>query len=90
MAIQMRRGQSVGFDPTKMLTGEWIKTSAYNLTWEQFKVSTETPAYLCSAFLKNFERAGVEVEETRKEYARKWYDFLSTQTGVYIVKFVPS
>ena len=23
MAIQMRRGQSVDFDPTKMLTGEW-------------------------------------------------------------------
>ena len=71
-------------------TGEWIKTSAYNLTWEQFKASTETPEYLCSAFLKNFERAGVEAEETRKEYARKWYDFLSKQTGIYIVKFVPS
>ena len=23
MAIQMRRGQSVDFDPTRMLTGEW-------------------------------------------------------------------
>lgn len=23
MAIQMRRGQSVDFDPSKMLTGEW-------------------------------------------------------------------
>lgn len=89
-AIGDGTGQMYWIDQLAESTGEWIKTSAYNLTWEQFKASTETPEYLCSAFLKNFERAGVEVEETRKEYARKWYDFLSTQTGVYIVKFVPS
>ena len=89
-AIDDGTGQMYWIDQLAESTGEWIKTSAYNLTWEQFKTSTETPEYLCSAFLKNFERAGVEVEETRKKYARKWYDFLSTQTGVYIVKFVPS
>ena len=89
-AIDDGTGQMYWIDQLAESTGEWIKTSAYNLTWEQFKSSTETPEYLCSAFLKNFERAGVEAEETRKEYARKWYDFLSKQTGVYIVKFVPS
>ena len=89
-AIDDGTGQMYWIDQLAESTGEWIKTSAYNLTWEQFKASTETPEYLCSAFLKNFERAGVEVEETRKEYARKWYDFLSTQSGIYIVKFVPS
>ena len=74
-------------------TGEWIKTSAYNLTWSQFKTSTETPEYLASAYLKNFERAGVEEEEARRQYARSWYDFLESgvePAGRYIVRFIPA
>ena len=46
------------------------------MTWDQFKSSSESPEYLASAFLKNFERAGVEVESERRSCARKWYDYL--------------
>lgn len=40
-------------------TGEWIKTSAYNLTWSQFKTSTETPEYLASAYTSAFTCSGL-------------------------------
>lgn len=56
--------------------GQWIPTDSYPITFEQFKTSTETPEHLASAFLKNFERAGVEVEEERRTQARKWFNFL--------------
>lgn len=57
--------------------GQWIATSLYPFSFETFKTSTETPAYLASAFLKNFERAGVEVEDERRENARKWYEYIT-------------
>lgn len=56
--------------------GQWISTPEYAMTFNYFKKATETPEYLASAFLKNFERAGVEVEEERQEQARKWFDLL--------------
>ena len=56
-------------------SGQWIPTSTYNFSFDAFKVSTQTPEYLASAFLKNFERAGVEVENQRRTQARKWYNF---------------
>lgn len=58
------------------------------ITWAQFKASTETPEYLASAYLKNFERAGTEKEDERKQNARAWYDYLNA--GRYIVRFVPA
>ena len=61
--------------------GQWIQTSEYPLTFKQFRQSTESPEYLASCFLKNFERAGVEVEDERREYARKWYDYLKDLYG---------
>ena len=86
-------GQLYWIDQLSESTGEWLKTSAYNLTWSQFKISTETPEYLASAYLKNFERAGVEEEEARRQYARFWYDFLESgvePAGRYIVRFIPA
>lgn len=57
---------------------QWIKTTAYPLTWEEFKKNSKHKSldYLTMAFLKNFERAGVEKAEERKEYAKKWYKYL--------------
>ena len=56
--------------------GQWITTALYPMTWEEYRTSTETPEVLASVFLKNFERAGVEVEEKRRELARQWYEYL--------------
>ena len=69
-------GQLYWIDALSASTGQWIPTSAYRMTWEQFKSSSESPEYLASAFLKNFERAGVEAESERRNCARKWYDYL--------------
>lgn len=55
---------------------QWIATPQYNFSFQQFTTSTETPEYLASAFLKNYERAGVEVEEQRRTNARNWYEYL--------------
>ena len=55
---------------------QWIPTQEYNFSFTDFTTSTETPEYLASAFLKNYERAGVEVEEQRRTNARNWFEFL--------------
>lgn len=57
--------------------GQWIATDSYPLTFEEFKTSSESPEYLASAFLKNFERAGVEVEEQRRSQASSWYTYIT-------------
>lgn len=61
--------------------GQWIPTVDYFLLFEDFKTSTETPQYLASAFLKNFERAGIEVEENRRLQAVEWYFYLQENSG---------
>lgn len=55
---------------------QWIPTLIYNFSFQEFTTSNESPEYLASAFLKNYERAGVEVEEQRRINARNWYEFL--------------
>lgn len=61
--------------------GQWIQTDSYPITFDDFKTSEDTPENLASAFLKNFERAGVEVEENRRTQARKWFTYLGGSTG---------
>ena len=63
-------------DEVTVSFGQWIQKYPYTITFDEFKVSTEAPEYLASAFLKNFERAGVEVEEKRRTQAREWYNYL--------------
>lgn len=57
--------------------GQWIPTDSYPMSFEEFKTSSESPEYLASAFLKNFERAGVEVEAERRSQASKWYTYIT-------------
>lgn len=59
---------------------QWIPTDEYPLSFASFTTSTETPSYLASAFLKCYERAGVEVEATRQANANEWYAFLTGKT----------
>lgn len=58
--------------------GQWIPTTDYPFSFSEFKTSTQTPEYLASAFLKNFERAGVEVEAQRRSQANEWYSFITS------------
>lgn len=74
-------GQLYWIDALSASTGQWIATSSYNFSWSAFKTSSQSPEYLASAFLKNFERAGVEVESARRTAARKWYDYLNQYAG---------
>lgn len=60
---------------------QWIATSEYNFSFKEFTTSTKTPSYLASAFLKNYERAGVEVESERQENAVYWYNYLGDYSG---------
>lgn len=61
---------------------QWIETSDYNFTFKEFtEKSDESAKYMASAFLKNYERAGVEVEEERREQAQYWYKELEYKEG---------
>lgn len=68
--------QLLWLDSETVPSGQWIATAAYPWTFEEYKKSSETPEDCASAFLKNFERAGVEVESDRRQNARKWYNYL--------------
>lgn len=57
--------------------GQYYQTSTYPLSFKKFSESTESPEYLASAFLYNYERpASYSTEAERQGYARYWYDYL--------------
>ena len=58
--------------------GGWIPTTAYNMTMQQFRESTQSPDYLASAWLYNYERPRVPsaTEAGRRADALWWYDWL--------------
>lgn len=63
--------------------GQWLETGQYPISWDEFKVSAESPEYLASAFLYNFERPAdpAATENDRREYARYWFDTLDFSGG---------
>ena len=69
--------QLLWLDEQTVPFGQWIATTLYPMSFAEFKKSTQAPAYLASCFLKNFERAGIEVEDARRENARKWYEYIT-------------
>lgn len=71
--------QLLWIDSVTVSFGQWIPTTEYDFSFASFKTSTQTPEYLASAFLMNFERAGVEKEEERRSQAQKWYSFISEE-----------
>ena len=54
--------------------------TSYPLSWAQFIKSDQSPEYLASAFLYNFERPdetqAAITEPDRRAAARRWYDYL--------------
>lgn len=55
---------------------QWISTTAYPLSFEEFKVSGLSPEYLAQAFLRNYERPRNQIQPLRSTQARYWYDNL--------------
>lgn len=58
---------------------QWIATSAYPLTFAEFKHSTLAPDYLAQAFLRNYERPKDPDQPWRGTQANEWWEFLSGQ-----------
>lgn len=56
---------------------QYYATNDYPETFEEFTKSTKSPEYLASAFVHNYERPRVIVEEERQQNARKWYNFFN-------------
>jgi len=54
---------------------QYYATPSYPETFEEFTQSTESIDYLTTAFLKNYERAGVEALDERIENAEYWYSY---------------
>lgn len=61
---------------------QYYATSDYPESFSEYTKSTKSVDYLTTAFLKNYERAGVERLEERISYANHWYNFLKGNTPV--------
>lgn len=68
--------------------GQYYPTDEFNLTFEQFSKSTESPEYLAEVFCNNYERPGVVAMEERKSNARYWYNQLSN-LSIFIRHNIP-
>ena len=66
---------------------QYTPTSGYPLSFTDFQHSTDSPEYLASAWLKNFEKASVEVESQRRANARYWYEWITNHE--YIPTYDP-
>ena len=55
---------------------QWIATSQYPMSFQEFKVSTLTPEYLAQVFLPNYARPLNPNQPIRSTQARHWYDTL--------------
>ena len=59
---------------------QYYPTDSYPETFSEYTKSNKSIDYLTTAFLKNYERAGVERLDERISYANKWYDYLGGVT----------
>lgn len=78
-----------GYDPSTMDSNldrinyevdnhlQWISTSQYPMTFEEFKNSTDSPYTLGLAFLRNYERPANPNQAVRGKQAEYWYRYLS-------------
>lgn len=83
-AIDDGYAQLKWIDEQTIPRAQWIVTIDYLVSFDDFRKSTQSPEWCASCFLKNFERAGVEVEEQRRSQAAAWKvyieDHLNSQT----------
>lgn len=55
---------------------QWISTSTYPMTFQEFIISTDTPYNLAMVFIKNYERPFNPNQPIRGEQANYWYEYL--------------
>lgn len=55
---------------------DYIPTTRYPQTYQEYKAFTGTPEEAASIWLYNYERGGYPTENTRREVARWWFTFL--------------
>lgn len=72
-------GQLEWIDTETVPTGQWVESSSYPISFNEFKISTETPEYLAYAFLYNFEQPGNLNQPERQQNARYWYNWYHSQ-----------
>lgn len=56
---------------------QWISTSLYPISFQEFTTSDKPPAYLAQAFLYNYERPKVKPQPARSRQAEYWYEYLA-------------
>lgn len=56
----------------------WLPVSGYNMSYDEFKVSTEAPDYLARAYFYNRERG--TWTESRATRALYWYEYITGET----------
>lgn len=59
---------------------QWIATSTYNFSFEEFIKSEESPNYLAMAFITNYERPLEPNQPSRGTQAEYWYEFLTGES----------
>lgn len=57
---------------------QYYATDSYPESFYEFSRSTKDLSYLTTAFLRNYERAGVEALDTRINYSNAWYTYLTS------------
>lgn len=60
---------------------QYIVTDSYPESFKEFTQSTKSVTYLASAFLHNYERAGVSAESERQQNAQYWYEHLTEKVN---------
>ena len=55
---------------------QWIPTSQYDYSFQDFKVSQDTPYNLAMAFIANYERPLVPFQPWRGLQANTWFEYL--------------
>ena len=74
-----------GYGQLKWLTdetvkqGQWITTTDYPESFEEFTKSTNTPEHLAYSFLNNWERPANRNQPDRQKNARYWFDWRNNQ-----------
>ena len=62
---------------------QWISTSDYPMSFQEFTTSTESPDYLARAFLYNYERPANPKPSVRGNNALNWANVLNGGDFVY-------